>query len=340
MPGDGIGPEVVAAALRVLDELILRDDLDLELLHLPNSAAHYRATGVVLDEETVNAIESCDALLFGAAGVDDLPGVLEKGLILGLIQKLNLAVGVRSAFLHHSDLSPIKGLGRGDVDCVIVRDSAEGEMAVPGGALHPGTEAEVAIGLTVHSHAGVTRTLRFAFELAQQRRRRLSVVVQANAITAHGVWSRCLHELAEEYPDVDAEELLPDHAAMKCLTRPQDFDVIASTLLIGGILVDLVGSLVGGIGLVASSRLNPNTGFGMFEPAHGSAPKYAGKNVASPIATISALSMLLEHLGEQKSADRIKVAVDQCLATKRIPGVSTRSGMSTTAATDVLLAAL
>lgn len=341
MGGDGVGPELVEQALRVLDAATGLDGFEVDLVHLPNSGAHYRATGVLLDDATLEVLGSCESLLFGAAGDPDLPaGFVERALILDLSRRLDLCVGVRAAYLHDERFTPLKGLGRGGIDLAIVRDTTEGELPMPGGRMHQGTPYEVAATTLLHTRHGVERAIRYAFDLARTRRGKVDLVAQSNVLVPHQLWEEVFHEVQAEQPDIEGHNFYPDHAAMVAVLDPGSYDVVVTNLLFGGVLTDLVAALVGGMGLVGSSRLNPETGFGMFEPAHGSAPKYTGQNKVSPMATFRALAMLLDNVGEPRAAARIEAAIDEVLATGLVAGVSTRSGVSTSEATDRVLEVL
>lgn len=339
--GDGIGPELIAQGLRVLERTAELDGFDYELRHFPNSGPHYRRTGVIIDEETVAEIGGLNALYLGAVGDPELPeGTIERGLLHRLVDDLDLGVGVRPGTLYAEHLTPLKGRGPGDVDMVIVRDTSEDAFVAPGGVVRRATPHEISLGLLVYTRLAVERVARHAFELAMRRRRHVTVVSQSNAIAAHGIWPRVTREVGREYPDVEVRELYPDAAAMVMVTAPQEIDVLLTTFWFGGIYSDLLGGLIGGIGLLGSARLNLDRGIGLFEPAHGSAPKYAGTDRASPMGALRALAMLLEHVGEVRSARRIEGAIADVLATGRVPGVTTRSGMGTVAATDEVLRTL
>jgi 3-isopropylmalate dehydrogenase len=340
LAGDGVGPELIGEALRVLGVLAGLDGFRYDLVEFPHSAAHYHRTGELFGEEAFGRLLTCESLLFGAAGDPSLPpGLMERALILDLSRRLQLSIGVRYAYLHGPHLTPIKGLDRGDVDIAIVRDTTEGELVVPGGVLHADEPGETAATVLVHTRHGVDRTLRHAFELARRRRGKVSLVAQSNVLVPHQLWERRLRALAPDYPDVECEALYPDHAAMELILAPQRFDVIATTLFLGGVLSDQAGALVGGIGLIGSVRFNPETRFGMYEPAHGSAPKHAGKDRVSPMATLNALGMLLDDVGEERSARRLRAAIDAVLRAGEV-GLSTRSPIGTVAATDAVIAAL
>jgi 3-isopropylmalate dehydrogenase len=281
-----------------------------------------------------------DSLLFGAAGDAKFPGVFERALILRTVEFTGCHLGVRPAYLHADRLSPLKNARRGDLDCVIVRDTVEGEFVPAGASLHRGTPNEAIASLIMHTRMGVERTLRYAFELATRRRNRLSVVAQSNVLIAHRLWPEVLDELAPAYPQVESELVYADQAAHRLVTNPRGYDVVASTLLLGGILTDLSAATIGGMGLIGSARLNTNTGFGFFEPAHGSAHKYTGLGRVSPIATFNALALLLENLGQAGAAARLGSAVDHVLRDGSVPDATTRSGLNTRQVTDVVLRAI
>jgi 3-isopropylmalate dehydrogenase len=341
MGGDGVGPELVGHALRVLEAVAELDKLEIETVAFPQSGARYRETGVLIDPDMYPTLRTCDSLLFGAAGDPALPnGFVERALILDLSRELDLCLGVRSAYLHAERLTPLKNTAPGDVDMVIVRDCTEGELPIAGGSMQRGTPYEAAASIMLHTRHGVERAIRYAFEMAGRRRNKVTLIAQSNVLVPHRLWEETLDDVATEYPGVEHEALYPDAAVMHIIERPAQFDVIVTNLLFGGVLSDMVAALVGGIGLVGSSRFNPATGYGMFEPAHGSAPKYTGLDKVSPMATLQALAMLLDHIGERASGARIEAAMGHVLFTGKVPGVTTRSGMGTTAATDAVIDAL
>jgi 3-isopropylmalate dehydrogenase len=338
MPGDGIGPDVVAEAERVLEAVTGLENLAVELVRFPHSGRHYRATGELLGEESLREILSCEALLFGAAGDPGLPvGTVERALIVDLGRRAGLTIGIRPVKLHAERLSPLRGSSRRGVDLVVVRDIAEGELALPGGTVRADTPFEATASLVVHTRAGVDDALHHGFELAGRRRGKVTVVAQANALGAHRIWHERALVLSSAYPDVEVELSYPDAAAMDLVRRPDSFDVIVSTIMLGGILTDLGAALVGGMGLIPSVRLNPGTGFAVFEPAHGSAPKYAGTDRACPLATIEALAMLLTHIGEPDAGRLVANAVGEALAEGDIPDVSTSSTLGCRGATDAVI---
>jgi 3-isopropylmalate dehydrogenase len=341
MGGDGVGPELVAQGLRVLERLAELEGFRYELVSYPHSGAHFRKTGELISESTIEEIGTLDSLFFGAVGDPELPeATMERGLLLPLVESLDLGIGVRPATLYAERLTPLKGMSDGAIDMVIVRDTTEDCFVAPGGIVRKGTDDEVSIGLLVYTHKAVERTVRYAFELAARRRCRLSVVSQANAVPSHSIWPRTARQLAAEYPSVQLRELYPDVGAMVMVSEPDQLDVVVTTYWIGGILTDLIGAVVGGIGGIGSGRISTERGFGLFEPAHGSAPKYTGQNRVSPIATLRALTMLLYQIGETRSARRLERAIMTAVRSGQIPGVTTRSGIGTIEATDAVIAGL
>jgi 3-isopropylmalate dehydrogenase len=230
MPGDGVGPETVEQALRVLAAVQELDGFSCEAVHYPHSGSHYRETGTFITPETLKEIRGLDALYFGAMGDPSLPeGVMERGLLFALFEGLDLSVGVRPARLYHESLTPLKGRGPGDLDIVIVRDVSEDAFVAPGGLVRPDTQQEVAIGLLVYTRPTVERVVRYAFELAQGRRRRLGLVTQANVVQSHSIWTRTALAVAEEFPAVELRQFYADAAAMALVTEPDELDVLVTT---------------------------------------------------------------------------------------------------------------
>ena len=340
MPGDGVGPEIVKHGLRVLRELADIDGIAYELTEYPHGADHYRATGELISDATIDEIGQHSALLFGAAGDPSLgEGVIELGLNVRLFKRLDLSLNVRPGRLYLDSLTPLKGFKAGDIDIVLVRESSEDCFVAPGGFVRPDTADEVSIGLLVYTRKSTERTVRYAFELAMRRSHRLALITQANAVPAHTIWTRVTDVVAKEYPEVAVRRFYPDSGAMALITEPQNLDVLLTTYWIGGTLTNVLGAIVGGMGLMPSARYSP-TGFAQFEPAHGSALADAGKNVVSPIATILAVAMMLDHLGEERAARRTEQAVAKVFRTGDVPGVSTRSQVGTKEATDAVIKAI
>ena len=300
--GDGIGPEVVAEALKV----VRAAGVDLDTVAYDLGGARYLRTGEVLPDAVLDELRNLDAILLGAVGTPDVPpGVLERGLLLRLRFELDLYVNLR----------PFQGTG---LDFAVVRENTEGAYAGEGGFLRKGTPQEIATQGSVNTRMGVERCVRFAFELAQSRsRRHLTLVHKTNVLTFAGdLWDRTLREVAAEYPEVSTDYNHVDAACIYLVQSPERYDVIVTDNLFGDILTDLGGAVTGGIGQAASANLNPHrTGPSLFEPVHGSAPDLVGTGRANPVAAIRSAAMMLEFLGESDAAQRIFTACQDVPAT-------------------------
>jgi 3-isopropylmalate dehydrogenase len=296
--GDGIGPEVIAEALKVTHAT----GVDLESEDYDLGGRRYLATGEVLPDSVLDDLRQADAILLGAVGSPDVPpGVLERGLLLKLRFELDLYVNLR----------PFVAPPR--VNMVVIRENTEGSYAGEGGFLRRGTPQEVATQGSVNTRFGVERCVRFAFDVARARgRRHLSLVHKTNVLTFAGdLWQRTFDQVALEYPDVTTAYNHIDAASIHFVESPERYDVIVTDNLFGDILTDLGAAISGGIGRAASANLNPDrTGPSLFEPVHGSAPDIAGTGRANPIAAIVSAAMLLDFLGEADAASRITKAVE------------------------------
>ena len=294
--GDGIGPEVVAQALKV----VRAAGVDLDTVDYDLGGSRYLRDGEVLPDGVIDEWRDLDALLLGAVGTPEVPpGVIERGLLLRMRFELDLYVNLR----------PFVAPG---VDMVVVRENTEGVYAGEGGFLRKGTPHEIATQGSVNTRMGVERCVRFAFELAETRpARRLTLVHKTNVLTFAGdLWQRTVDEVAGDHPGVETAYDHVDAACIHFVERPDRYDVIVTDNLFGDILTDLGGAVAGGIGLAASANLNPaRTGPSMFEPVHGSAPDIAGSGRANPVAAVRSAAMMLEFLGETDAASRI---VDAC----------------------------
>ncbi|WP_208616265.1 3-isopropylmalate dehydrogenase [Amycolatopsis regifaucium] len=311
IPGDGIGPEVVAEGLKVL-AAVLPPDVKLETSPYDLGARRWHAGGEILPDAELQSLRHHDAILLGAIGDPTVPsGVLERGLLLKL----------RFAFDHYVNLRPGKrppNTGdRPSVDFVVVREGTEGPYTGNGGALRVGTPAEVATEVSVNTAYGVERVIRYAFELADARSRRKLTLVHKNNVLVHAgnLWQHTFDTVAAEYPGVTTDYLHVDAATIFFVTRPERFDVIVTDNLFGDILTDLAAAVTGGIGLASSGNINPTGAHpSMFEPVHGSAPDIAGTGKADPTATVLSVALLLRHLGYEQEARRIEAAVTADLA--------------------------
>ncbi|HZQ28956.1 MAG TPA: 3-isopropylmalate dehydrogenase [Acidimicrobiales bacterium] len=295
--GDGIGPEVVGEALKV----VRAAGVELDTVDYDLGGARYLGTGEVLPDEVLDELRRFDAIFLGAVGTPEVPpGVLERGLLLKLRFELDLYVNLRP--FH----APPK------VDMFVIRENTEGTYAGEGGFLRKGTPHEIATQGSVNTRMGVERCVRFAFDLAQSRpRRHLTLVHKTNVLTFAGdLWQRTFDDVSGEYPDVTTAYNHVDAACIYFVQSPEQYDVIVTDNLFGDILTDLGGAISGGIGLAASANLNPaRTGPSLFEPVHGSAPDIAGQNKANPFAAIRSAAMMLDFLGEAAAAARIVKAM-------------------------------
>jgi 3-isopropylmalate dehydrogenase len=336
IPGDGIGQEVTAEALKVLEAAspLVGADVKLEPTHYSLGAEHYLATGEVLPDSVLAEIREHDAILLGAVGgrpndPNLPPGLLERGLLLRLRFELDHYVNLRPSRVLPGVASPLADsvLGRGEVDFVVVREGTEGPYTGNGGALRAGTPAEVATEVSVNTAYGVERVVRDAFARAERRpRRKLTLVHKTNVLVHAGsLWWRITQAVAQEHPDVTVDYMHIDAATIFLTTDPARFDVIVTDNLFGDIITDLAAAITGGIGLAASGNINPDrTAPSMFEPVHGSAPDIAGQQKADPTAAILSASLLLDHLAHADAAAAIEEAVLADLA-GRTPGEARRT---------------
>ncbi|MGB3733097.1 3-isopropylmalate dehydrogenase [Microbacterium sp.] len=321
IPGDGIGREVIAQAERVLDAVTASSDVTFEKTRFSLGAARYLETGDTLTDADLAAIKANDAILLGAVG--GVPGDprlkdanIERGLLLKLRFSLDHYVNLRPSKLFAGAPGPLSNPG--DVDFVVVREGTEGPYVGNGGSIRVGTAHEVANETSVNTAYGVERVVRYAFDLAERRRKKLTLVHKTNVlVNAGALWKRVVDLVAAEHPDVTVDYLHVDAATIFFVTNPARFDVIVTDNLFGDILTDLAGAVTGGIGLAASGNINPSGEFpSMFEPVHGSAPDIAGQQKADPTAAILSVAMLLDHLGLSDEAARVQRAVEQDIATR------------------------
>ena len=330
IPGDGIGPEVITEALKVLDAVAPGADITSYDL----GAARWHATGELLPESVIAELRKHDAILLGAVGDPSVPsGTLERGLLLKLRFEMDHHVNLRPARLFPGVTGPLSNPG--EVDFVVVREGTEGPYTGNGGVLRKGTPHEVATEVSVNTWFGVERVVRDAFARAAARRKHLTLVHKNNVLTNAGsLWTRVVDQVAAEHPDITVDYQHVDAATIHMVTNPSRYDVIVTDNLFGDIITDLAAAITGGIGLAASgnldaARVNPS----MFEPVHGSAPDIAGQGIADPTAAVLSVSLLLEHLGDGAAARTVAEAVAADLA-ERGGGQA-----STTAVGDRLAAA-
>jgi 3-isopropylmalate dehydrogenase len=318
--GDGIGPEVISEALGVLDVVLP----GVEKTHYDLGARRYHATGEVLPEGVLDELRTHDAILLGAIGDPSVPsGVLERGLLLKTRFELDHHVNLRPSRLYAGVSSPLAGSP--EIDFVVVREGTEGPYTGTGGAIRAGTVHEVATEVSLNTAFGVTRVVRYAFDLAAKRRKNLTLVHKTNVLTfAGGLWARVVAEVGAEFPDVEVAYQHIDAATIYMVTDPGRFDVIVTDNLFGDIITDLAAAVSGGIGLAASGNIDATgTNPSMFEPVHGSAPDIAGKGIADPTAAVMSVALLLNHIGETAAAARVDAAVADHLATRGDTKLST-----------------
>ncbi|RVW05404.1 3-isopropylmalate dehydrogenase [Rhodococcus xishaensis] len=325
IPGDGIGVEVTAEALKVLRKLVP----DVKTTEYDLGAKRYNETGELLPEAELDEIRRHDAILLGAIGDPRLvaPGILERGLLLNMRFLLDHHVNLRPARTYPGSKSPLAAAP--DIDFVVVREGTEGPYTGNGGSIRVGTPQEVATEVSVNTWFGAERVVRYAYELARTRRKHLTLIHKTNVLSNAGrIWTRAMETIGAEYPDVETAYCHIDAATIYMVTDPSRFDVIVTDNLFGDIITDLAGAVTGGIGLAASGNIDASgTSPSMFEPVHGSAPDIAGQGVADPTAAILSAAMLLRHLGREEDAARVERAVEADLASRGgAPIVTTEVG--------------
>jgi 3-isopropylmalate dehydrogenase len=303
LPGDGIGPEVVAEARKAVDAAAARFGFGLAWVDYDLGADRWLRTGEALPETALKELRDADAILLGAVGRPDVPpGVLERGLLLRLRFELDLYVNLRPVKLYPAVASPLAGVGPGDVDLLVVRENTEGVYVGAGGVVHRGGPAEVATETSIETRVGVERCLRYAAARAKERSGRLTLVHKTNVLVHAGdLWRRAAREVADE-AGVALDYAHADAACLYLVTDPGRFDVIVTDNLFGDILTDLGAAIAGGLGTAASANLNPDSSPSLFEPVHGSAPDIAGTGRANPVAAVLSAALLLDHLGERAAA--------------------------------------
>jgi 3-isopropylmalate dehydrogenase len=341
VPGDGIGVDVTAEAVKVLERVCRLRDLPLELKFFPWSADHYLTTGETVPPGGFEALASHDAVLMGAFGDPRVPDMKHAAdILLGARFQLDLYVNFRPVRCLDDRLCPLKGFAAEDVDFVVFRENTEGSYVGAGGHLKKGTPDEVAVQEDVSTRKGVERILRAAFDWAKAHSRtRVVMSDKSNAMRFVGdLWQRAFAELALEYPGIEASHLYIDALCMQMIKDPRRFQVIVTNNMFGDIATDLGAALQGGLGMAASGNIHPGRA-SMFEPVHGSAPKYAGTGKANPFGAILTAGLMLEHLGKLAEAQAVEAAVAACVregeATADVGG-----SLTTSAAGDAVCARL
>ena len=312
LPGDGTGLEQVTEGLKVLGAAEKKFGFKMETVNYDLGGDRYLRSGEILPESILEELRQFDAIFLGAIGHPDVkPGILEKGLLLELRFQLDLYVNLRPVKLFPGVSTPLKDKGPSDIDFVVVRENTEGLYAGAGGFLRKGTAQEVAVQESVNTRFGVERCLRYAFEYCRDKRKRkkLTLCGKTNVLTyAFDLWERTFHELGPDYPKIERDYAHVDAISMWMVKNPEWFDVIVTDNLFGDIITDLGAMIQGGMGIAAGGNIHPGQ-VSMFEPIGGSAPKYTGKGVINPLASICAGAMMLDHLGEPEAAAGIENAV-------------------------------
>mgnify|MGYP000925290292 CR=1 FL=1 len=337
--GDGTGPEVVAEGIKVLKAVSGLDNVKLDFQYFDFGGERYLKTGEVLPDSAIEEFKKFNAIYLGAVGHPDVkPGILEKGILLKMRFDLDLYINLRPVKLYPNVDCPLKDKGPEQIDFVVVRENTEGLYTGSGGFLKKGTPDEVAIQESVNTRKGVERCLRYAFEYTKRRNKenKLTLCGKTNVLTfAFDLWERAFHEIGEkDYKSIKRDYAHVDATCMWMIKNPEWFDVIVTDNMFGDIITDLAAMIQGGLGVAAGGNLNPES-VSMFEPMGGSAPKYTGKNVINPIAAIMAAAMMLDELGESKSAKKIETAVMKVISKMKSMNAG-NMGFSTTEIGDMV----
>ncbi len=343
--GDGTGPEVAAEGVKVLKAVAALEGIQYELTDFDYGGQRYLKTGEILPPGAFDELRKFPAILLGAVGHPDVPpGVLEKGLLLELRFRFDQYINLRPVKLFPGVETPLAGKGPDDIDFIVVRENTEDMYVGMGGFLKKNTPDEVATQIAIYSRKGCERCIRWAFNLTRKRnkKKRLTLVAKTNVLTfGHDLWWRTFQEVAQEYPDIQADYNHVDACCMWMVKNPEYFDVIVTTNMFGDIITDLAGILQGGMGVAAGGNINPEPGgTSMFEPMGGSAPKYTGTGKINPIAAISATAMLLEQNGYEKAANRVINAIQTVTGTKMKSQAAGKMGYTTTQVGDLVCEAL
>ncbi len=342
IPGDGIGKEVIAAGVEVLTAIAEREDgFNLDFKHFDWGSDRYKTTGALMPSDGAQVLKAFDAIFFGAVGAPDVPDHLTLwGLRLAICQPLDQYANIRPTRILPGITSPLAGVGREDLNWMIVRENSEGEYSGQGGRSHKGLPEEVATDVSIFTRSGIARIMRFAFGLAQMRPRKLLTVVTKSNAQRHGMvlWDEIASEVALEFPDVKWDKMLVDAMTVRMTLQPASLDTIVATNLHADILSDLAAALAGSIGIAPTANLNPTGEFpSMFEPIHGSAFDITGKGIANPIATFWSASLMLEHLGQKPAADRLLLAIEQVTADPSLHTPDLGGNATTRMVTDAIL---
>lgn len=339
IPGDGTGLEVVTEGIKVLDKVSGKYGFKLNYRYFDYGGDRYLATGEVLPGDAVMRLKEHDAIFLGAIGHPGVkPGILEKGILLKLRFELDQYVNLRPVILYDGVETPLKDKTYKEIDFVVVRENTEGLYTGSGGFFKKGTSDEVAVQESINTRKGVERCLRFAFDYCRKRnkQKKLTLCGKTNVLTyAFDLWERAFYEIAEEYPDITTDYCHVDATCMWMVKNPEFFDVIVTDNMFGDIITDLGAVIQGGMGIAAGGNINPE-GVSMYEPIGGSAPKYTGKNIINPLASIAAGQMMLEQLGEDAAGKAIEDAI-KVVVKKHVRNLSAgKMGYSTSEVGDLV----
>ncbi len=341
IPGDGIGKEVVPESIRVLDTVADVCGFQLKYKHYNYSCEYYKVHGQMMPDDGLDRMRDCDSIFLGAVGYPGVPDHISLwGLLIPIRRSFQQYINLRPVRLLAGIDSPLKNPG--DIDFYIVRENNEGEYSSIGGRLHEGTEYEVVVQESVFTRRGVDRVMKFAFELAQNRNKKLTSATKSNGIIhTMPYWDERFAIMGERYPEVQKEQYHIDILAAHFVQHPEWFDVVVASNLFGDILSDLGPAVVGGMGIAPGANINPEKEFpSMFEPVHGSAPDIAGQNVANPIACFWTGAMMLEHLGESDAANLILKAIESVTSAGHVLARDLGGRASTSEVTEAVIGKL
>lgn len=340
IPGDGIGPEIIEAALPLFHDVADASGFDVEFEKYDWGSERYLEKGEMMPHDGLDQIENHDSILLGAVGHPDVADhITLGGLLIPIRQGFNQQVCKRPSVLYDGIESPLRNYSPRDIDFVVYRENTEGEYSDAGGRVHSGFEHEVAIQSAVYTRSGTEAIVKAAFEAAQEREKTLTSITKSNA-QAHGMvfWDKIVDEVSEDYPNVEVESLLVDAASMDLIRRPEEFDVIVASNLFGDIITDIGAIVSGSMGLAPSGNINLDGEYpSMFEPVHGSAPDITGEGIANPIATVLSTGMMFEDLGESGAAVKLNQSVKSLLADEDAPRTPDLNGE---AGTEEVISAL
>ena len=340
IPGDGTGPEVVAEGLKVLKAAADKYKFTCRTTTYDIGGAHYLSSGETISDQQLDSLAQKDAIFLGAIGHPDVkPGILEKGILLKTRFALDQYINLRPVKLYDGVYTPIKDKLPKDVDFVVVRENTEGLYAGAGGCLKRGTADEVAVQESINTRKGVERCIRYAFQYCQTRNkaRKITLCGKTNVLTyAFDLWERTFYEVAEEYPDIEADYAHVDALCMWMVKNPEWFDVIVTDNMFGDIITDLGAMIQGGMGIAAGANINPD-GVSMFEPIGGSAPKYTGQQKINPIAAILAVQLMLATLDEKNAALNVEAGVAKVLNEDIKDVAAGQMGYTTSAIGDLVV---